>query len=69
MVEMIRLGTGQRLPAAVLLFVVAGLMLAPPTQAGGTTFVSKRYGYSLRLPGGSDRWLSSRATENWSAAE
>lgn len=67
MVEMIRLGTSRRLPVAASLFIVAGLVLAPSTLAGGTTFVSKRYGYSLRLPGGSSRWLSSLATENWSS--
>lgn len=30
-----------------------------------TTFTSKRFGYAIVLPGGSDSWLASMASEDW----
>jgi hypothetical protein len=47
--------------------VVIALLLGPAAQAKTrTTFVSKRYGYSLALPGGSARFFTSHARSNWS---
>jgi hypothetical protein len=59
---------GRRSHVATTIVVLAALVLVPATQAG-TKFVSKRYGYTLVLPGGSGRWLSSFATEDWSSGE
>ena len=47
--------------AFALLFV----LVAAATP--GTRFVSKRYGYSIVLPGERSRWLSSLATVSWAS--
>lgn len=57
----------------VVLFTIALALLlsgcsaptakAPPT----TTFVSKRYGYSIALPGHSARWYNRPALANWTS--
>jgi hypothetical protein len=46
----------------------AALLLAPAAAARPTTkFVSKRYGYSIVLPGRHSRWAATFATEDWSS--
>lgn len=39
---------------------------AGTTAGRTTTFTSKRFGYSVVVPGGSARWLAVRASEDWS---
>src|SRR4051812_42471087 len=53
----------------MLCVVVAALLLAPAATARpAATFVSKRYGYSLVLPGSSSRWSAALATVNLSGS-
>jgi hypothetical protein len=51
-----------------LCVLVAALLLVPPASARLATFVSKRYGYSLVLPGSSSRWFAQLATLNLSGS-
>jgi hypothetical protein len=56
-------------PSAGALLAAAAVALSLGSIAEGassTTFVSKRYGYSMTLPGGHARYLSSPATATWS---
>jgi hypothetical protein len=63
-----RRATGRVWCMPTLCVVVMALLLVPAATARPTaTFVSKRYGYSLVLPGGSTRWRSSLAIVNWSS--
>jgi hypothetical protein len=53
----------------MLCVVVAALLLAPAATARpAATFVSKRYGYSLVLPGSSSRWSAALAIVNLSGS-
>jgi hypothetical protein len=54
------------------LVALTALTLATPLPAAGTTlattkFVSKRYGYSIVVPGGSGPWEANFASVNWSS--
>ena len=67
-------GRGRRtLPlvaGAPVLAAVVALMLAPVASGTPTTnFVSKRYGYSMTLAGGSARYLLTPATTSWSGGQ
>lgn len=54
--------------AVVWLAVASALLLVPVAVAAShTTFVSKRYGYSIVLPGSSTRWSARFATVNWTS--
>ena len=54
-------------PAAAFVAIAFGLMtVAAATAAPETKFVSKRYGYSIVLPGNSNRWDASYAHVTWS---
>jgi hypothetical protein len=54
--------------AAVSCAIASALLLVSVAAATPQTrFVSKRYRYSIVLPGGSNRWLSSLATVNWTS--
>lgn len=50
-----------------LAIAVASVALVSSVDAAPkkTRFVSKRYGYSLVLPGSADRWLTVHAVVNW----
>lgn len=53
---------------AVAIAIATALVLGTGTASATkkkTTFVSKRYGYRLVLPGSPDRWLTIHATVNW----
>lgn len=54
---------------SVLVLAVLALVLVGGAQAGRKTFVSKRYGYSLTLPGKPDQWLITPATTSWTGSE
>jgi len=51
-----------------LALVVALLLVPEATARPVATIVSKRYAYSLALPGSPSRWLSHLATANWTSA-
>jgi hypothetical protein len=58
-------------PVAATSFLVGvvALMLVPLAEGTPTTkFVSKRYGYSMVLAGGSARYLTIKALSNWSGS-
>jgi hypothetical protein len=56
--------------SAPVLAAVVALMLAPVAEGTPTTnFVSKRYGYSMVLAGGSARYFLTPATTNWSGGQ
>jgi hypothetical protein len=62
----------KRLLSIIGFVVLTALTLAAASPAAGaalatTKFVSKRYGYSIVFPGGSDRWYASFASVNWSS--
>jgi hypothetical protein len=55
---------------ASLLVAVAALMVGTVAEATpDTNFVSKRYGYSMALVGGSARYLMSPAQAAWSGGQ
>lgn len=59
----------RRLAAAFLVAVAAlALVASADAKPKKTKFVSKRYHYSLLLPGGSGNWLNAHATVNWSGS-
>jgi hypothetical protein len=62
--------TSRLRPPALWLFgfLLALVLVASVDAASASTrFVSKRYGYSIVLPGGSGRWVVDLATANWTS--
>lgn len=54
--------------STVLALAALALMLVGAAVAGGKTFVSKRYGYSLTLPWNPAPWLITPATTSWTGS-
>lgn len=50
---------------SVLAITLALVYSTIAAAASGTPFVSKRNGYSIVLPGSTDRWTATYATANW----
>lgn len=48
--------------------VAVALVLTATAEGATTNFVSKRYGYSLALTGGSARYILTPASTNWSGS-